>query len=91
MPDRITRERLDAVLAAVVDGHEVLRCRFDRDAMALVAQPKTDILSEVWVSGELVTAVAEQTLGVLASLDPRPADCSRRCGCANPTGPVFWC
>lgn len=87
LPDRITRERLDAVLAAVVDGHEVLRCRFDRDAMALVAQPKTDILSEVWVSGELVTAVAEQTLGALASLDPQAGRLLSAVWLREPDGP----
>lgn len=71
LPDTITREGLDALLDAVIDGHEVLRCRLDRDAMTLVAQPKGDILSEVWVSGELVNDVAKQTLGAMDSLDPQ--------------------
>jgi mycobactin peptide synthetase MbtF len=71
LPDTITREGLDALLDAVIDGHEVLRCRLDRDAMTLVAQPKGDILSEVWVGGELVNDVAKQTLGAMDSLDPQ--------------------
>ncbi len=71
LPDTITREGLDALLGAVIDGHEVLRCRLDRDAMMLVAQPKPDILSEVWVSGDLVDDVAKQTLGAVESLDPQ--------------------
>jgi mycobactin peptide synthetase MbtF len=36
-----------------------------------VPQPKTDILSEAWTGGDLVTDVAEQTLAALASLDPQ--------------------
>ncbi len=71
LPDTITREGLDALLGAVIDGHEALRCRLDRDAMKLVAQPKADILSEVWTSGELVNDVAKQTLAATESLDPQ--------------------
>jgi mycobactin peptide synthetase MbtF len=70
LPDGVTREDLDALLGAVIDGHEVLRSRLDRDAMTLVAQPKTAILREVRASGELAGNVAEQTLGALESLDP---------------------
>ncbi|WP_207569151.1 non-ribosomal peptide synthetase [Mycobacterium decipiens] len=70
LPAGITREGLNAALDAVIVGHEVLRCRLDRDAMALVPQAKTDILSEAWVSGDLVSDVAEQTSRSLASLDP---------------------
>jgi mycobactin peptide synthetase MbtF len=71
LPDMITREGLDALLGAILDGHEVLRCRLDRDAMMLVAQPKTDILSEVWVRGEMVGDVAKVTFEALESLDPQ--------------------
>jgi mycobactin peptide synthetase MbtF len=71
LPDTITREGLDALLRAVIDGHEVLRCRLDRDAMTLVAQPKADILSEVRVGGGLVSDVAKQTLDALENLDPQ--------------------
>ncbi len=61
LPDTITREGLDALLRAIIDGHEVLRCRLDRDAMTLVAQPKADILSEVWVGGELAATLPSET------------------------------
>jgi mycobactin peptide synthetase MbtF len=71
LPDTITREGLDALLGAILDGHEVLRCRLDRDAMMLVAQPKTVILSEVWVGGETVSDVAKVTFEALESLDPQ--------------------
>ncbi len=71
LPNTITREGLEALLGAVVDGHEILRCLLDRDAMTLVAQPKADILSEARVSGDLVDAVAKHTLGATEGLDPQ--------------------
>ncbi|WP_324680971.1 amino acid adenylation domain-containing protein [Mycobacterium sp. 663a-19] len=71
LPDTITREGLDALLGAVIEGHEVLRCRLDRDAMTLVAQPKPDILGEVRVHGDLVDAVADRARDALESLDPQ--------------------
>ena len=70
LPGTITRDGLDALLGAVVDGHEVLRCRLDRDAMTLVAQPQTDILREAWPSGALVDDVAAQTRAAVEDLDP---------------------
>ncbi|MGA7052192.1 MAG: amino acid adenylation domain-containing protein, partial [Mycobacterium sp.] len=71
LPDVITRQGLDALLGAILDGHEVLRCRLDRDAMTLVAQPKTDIVTEVRVVGEMVNDVAKVTFEALESLDPQ--------------------
>ncbi|OBA74491.1 non-ribosomal peptide synthetase [Mycobacterium sp. 1554424.7] len=71
LPDTITRDGLDALLRAIVDGHEVLRCRLDRDAMTLVAQPKTDILSEAWVGGEPANDVAKHVLEAVEGLDPQ--------------------
>ncbi len=71
LPNTINREGLEALLGAVVDGHEILRCRLDRDAMTLVAQPKAGILSEARVSGDLVDAVAKHTLGATEGLDPQ--------------------
>jgi mycobactin peptide synthetase MbtF len=87
LPDTITREGLDALLGAVIDGHEVLRCRLDRDAMTLVAQPKTDILSEAWVSGEPVNDVAKQTLGATESLDPQAGRLLSAVWLREPDGP----
>ncbi|OBK44935.1 non-ribosomal peptide synthetase [Mycobacterium sp. 1081908.1] len=71
LPDTITRDGLQALLRAVIDAHEVLRCRLDRDAMTLVAQPEVDILSEAWVSGEPTNDVAKHVLTALESLDPQ--------------------
>jgi mycobactin peptide synthetase MbtF len=87
LPDTITREGLDALLCAVIDGHETLRCRLDRDAMTLVAQPKTDILSEMCVSGELVNDVAKQTLDALESLDPEAGRLLSAVWLREPDGP----
>jgi mycobactin peptide synthetase MbtF len=87
LPDTITREGLDALLRAVIDGHEVLRCRLDRDAMTLVAQPKTDILSEVWVSAEPVDDVAKRVLEALESLDPRAGRLLSAAWLREPEGP----
>ncbi|OBI45095.1 non-ribosomal peptide synthetase [Mycobacterium sp. E796] len=71
LPDTITRDGLEALLRAVIDGHEVLRCRLDRDAMTLVAQPNVDILGEAWVSGEPTNDVAKHVLEAVESLDPQ--------------------
>ncbi|ORW20051.1 non-ribosomal peptide synthetase [Mycobacterium palustre] len=70
LPDTVTREGLRALLGAVIDGHEVLRCRLDRDAMTLVAQPKTNVLTEAQVGGELVVEVAAHTRRAVEGLDP---------------------
>ncbi|ORW97377.1 non-ribosomal peptide synthetase [Mycobacterium sp. IEC1808] len=70
LPDTITRDGLAALLRAVIDGHEVLRCRLDRDAMTLVAQPNVDILTEAWVGGEPANDVAKHVLEAVESLDP---------------------
>ena len=87
LPNTITREGLDALLCAVVDGHEMLRCRLDRAAMTLVAQPKSDILSEVWVGGDLVDDVAKQTLDALESLDPQTGRLLSAVWLREPSGP----
>lgn len=87
LPDTITRERLEALLGAVVDGHEVLHCRLDRDAMMLVPQPKTEILGVVRTSGEQVTDVAEQTLAAVANLDPEAGRLISAVWLREPDGP----
>ena len=87
LPETITREGLDSLLGVVVDGHQVLRCRLDRDAMTLVAQPKTDIVREVWVTGELVNDVAKQTLEALESLDPEAGRLLSAVWLREPEGP----
>lgn len=87
LPDTITREGLDALLGAVIDGHEVLRCRLDRDAMTLAAVPKADILTEVWVSGDLVNDVAKQILAALDGLDPQSGQLLSAVWLREPDGP----
>ncbi len=71
LPNTISREGLEAVLDAVVDGHEVLRCRLDRDAMTFVAQPKTAILSEERVGADPVDDVARHVRAAIEGLDPQ--------------------
>jgi mycobactin peptide synthetase MbtF len=71
LPDTITRDGLEALLRSVVDGHEVLRCRLDRDAMTLVAQPEVAILSEAWVSGEPTGDVTKHVHEAVQRLDPQ--------------------
>lgn len=70
LPEAITRQGLDALLSAVVDGHEVLRCRLDRGAMALVPQPKSGLLAEAWAEGDLIDEVAKEVLNATEGLDP---------------------
>ncbi|BBY30722.1 non-ribosomal peptide synthetase [Mycolicibacterium sediminis] len=71
LPDGITREHLDAMLRAVVDGHPVLRSRLDPDTMTLMPRAATDVLREVIVEGGMAAAVTEQTRDAVERLDPR--------------------
>jgi mycobactin peptide synthetase MbtF len=87
LPSTITRDGLEALLCAVIDGHEMLRCRLDRDAMTLVAQPKAEILSEVWVSDDLFNEVAKQALDALESLDPQTGRVLSAVWLREPDGP----
>jgi mycobactin peptide synthetase MbtF len=70
LPDGVTGEQLRAVLAAIVDGHEVLRSRLDRASMTLHPAPPRDFLTEITVSGELQAAVAAETGRAIDSIDP---------------------
>ncbi|OMB99920.1 non-ribosomal peptide synthetase [Mycobacterium sp. NS-7484] len=60
LPAGITRAHLEALLQNVIDGHEVLRSRLDRDTLTLVAHSPGEVLSEASGSGDLDAAVAEQ-------------------------------
>ncbi|CAN5718096.1 mycobactin non-ribosomal peptide synthetase MbtF [soil metagenome] len=71
LPAGITADALRALLRAVIDGHEVLRCRLDRDTMTLVPDADPPALQEVAVTGDLTAAVAEHTRASLESLDPQ--------------------
>ena len=70
LPGGITREHIVALLRNVIDGHEVLRSRLDRETMTFVAHPVAEVLTEVAVTGEMVAAVAEHTRGSVERLDP---------------------
>ena len=71
LPDGISRHQLQTLLRSVIQGHEVLRSRLDRDTLTLVENENpTDILTEVVVTDELTAAVAEQSRMALESLDP---------------------
>jgi mycobactin peptide synthetase MbtF len=70
LPDGITTEQVRTLLQTVVDGHEVLRSRLDRDAMTLVEHDATVNITEAAVTGELADVVAEQSRRSLDRLDP---------------------
>ncbi|GLE51220.1 amino acid adenylation domain-containing protein [Mycobacterium montefiorense] len=74
LPDDITREQLDAALASIVAGHEVLRARLDRATMTLVPAPATETLgelvNEVAVSDDLQAVVPEYVTEAVDRLDP---------------------
>ncbi|MHA7649305.1 amino acid adenylation domain-containing protein [Mycobacterium sp. ML4] len=87
LPASITREALEAVLDAVIEAHEVLRCRLDLDAMALLPQPERSVLREASISGELVSEVAEHTRKSLAYMDPQAGRLLSAVWLREPAGP----
>ncbi|WP_305853342.1 amino acid adenylation domain-containing protein [Mycolicibacterium sp. YH-1] len=70
LPDGITRAQLDALLRNVIDGHEVLRSRLDRDTMTLVGHVNEAVLSEAIVSGDLIGAVSKHAAESVERLNP---------------------
>jgi mycobactin peptide synthetase MbtF len=70
LPDGITCEQLETLLQTVIDGHEVLRSRLDRDAMTLVEHDGTVGITEAAVTGDLTEAVAEEARKSVDRLDP---------------------
>ncbi|MGV0805658.1 amino acid adenylation domain-containing protein [Mycolicibacterium setense] len=71
LPPGITRAQLEALLRNVIDGHEVLRTRLDRDTLALVTDAPRDVLSEATGSGDLNSAVAEHAELSVQRMDPQ--------------------
>ncbi|MGV0739636.1 amino acid adenylation domain-containing protein [Mycobacterium syngnathidarum] len=71
LPADIIRPHLEALLRNVIDGHEVLRTRLDRDAGALVAHTPGEVLSEATGAGDLNAAVAEQAELSVQRMDPQ--------------------
>ncbi|MBE1549019.1 mycobactin peptide synthetase MbtF [Mycobacterium sp. OAS707] len=70
LPPGVTREQLETLLQNVIDGHEVLRSRLDRDTMTLVAHDGTVALVEAAVTGDLTETVAEVARQSVDRLDP---------------------
>jgi mycobactin peptide synthetase MbtF len=70
LPDNVSREQLEAALATIVSGHEVLRSRVDRATMTLVPAPVGEILEEVPVTGDLRGEVAPHVARAVDRLDP---------------------
>jgi mycobactin peptide synthetase MbtF len=71
LPDGATAERLQALLDALLAGHEVLRSRLDRATMTLQPGDRGRIpLTEVQTAVDVAAAVGEQTLIALDELDP---------------------
>ncbi len=71
LPAGITRADLDRMLEAVVNGHEVLRSRLDIETMTLVEHDPAGFLTEVWVEGDMLDAVAEHSAHAVERLDPQ--------------------
>lgn len=73
LPETLRREQLDAALASIIEGHEVLRTRVDRSTMTLVPVPAVDIadtVKEVEVAGDLAAAVPAHVAEAVDRLDP---------------------
>lgn len=71
LPDGVGREQLDAALASIIAGHEVLRTRLDRAAMTLVPAEVTEtLIDEVAVLDDLQAVVPGHVAGALDRLDP---------------------
>ncbi|WP_166905373.1 non-ribosomal peptide synthetase [Mycobacterium sp. DL440] len=71
LPAGITRAQLEALLRNVIDGHEVLRTRLDRETLTLVPHTPGEVLAEATGSGDLNAAVAEQADLSVQRLDPQ--------------------
>ncbi|BBY25553.1 non-ribosomal peptide synthetase [Mycobacterium stomatepiae] len=71
LPDDVSREQLDAALAGIIAGHEVLRTRLDRAAMTLVpAEPTETLIDEVSAPEDLRAVVPEHVAAAVDRLDP---------------------
>lgn len=70
LPAGVGREQLDAALARIVDGHEVLRTRLDRATMTLVPAEPAEFLTEVAVTDDLRAVVPGHVAQAVDRLDP---------------------
>ncbi|BBX24958.1 non-ribosomal peptide synthetase [Mycolicibacterium alvei] len=71
LPAGITRAQLEGLLRNVIDGHEMLRTRLDRETLTLAPHAPADVLWEANRSGDLDAAVAEQADFSVQRLDPQ--------------------
>lgn len=77
LPETLRREQLDAAVASIIEGHEVLCTRVDRAAMTLVPVPAADIVDvvkEVEVVGDLAATVPAHVAEAVDRLNP---ECGR--------------
>jgi mycobactin peptide synthetase MbtF len=86
LPDGVTGEQLRVALAAIVDGHEVLRSRLDRASMTLHPDEPREFLTEITISGELQAAVAAETGRAIESIDPERGKLVAAAWLRPPTG-----
>ncbi|OBH96607.1 non-ribosomal peptide synthetase [Mycobacterium sp. E2733] len=71
LPDHITREQLDAALAGILAGHEVLRARLDRPTMTLIPTGAPGLrLIEIAAADDLHAAVPDHVARAVDRLDP---------------------
>lgn len=73
LPEALRREQLDAAVASIIEGHEVLHTRVDRSSMTLVPVPAADIVDvvkEVEVVGDLAAVVPAHVAEAVDRLDP---------------------
>lgn len=89
LPTAVTREQLDAALAAIVNGHEVLRARLDRTAMTLVPTPHTGavLLDEVAVCDDLQAVIPAHAARAVDRLDPERGTMLAAVWLRPPAGP----
>ncbi|MBV8788367.1 MAG: amino acid adenylation domain-containing protein [Mycobacterium sp.] len=87
LPDNVTREQLDAALASIVNGHEVLRSRLDRATMTLVPASVGEIVEEVAVADDLRAVVAPHVARAVGRLDPEAGTLLAAAWLRPPTGP----
>ncbi|OBF11846.1 non-ribosomal peptide synthetase [Mycobacterium sp. ACS4331] len=87
LPPGTTGEQLRASLAAIVDGHEILRSRLDLDTMCFVPHQPGEVLDEVTVTGDLVAAATEYTRRSVESLNPQRGRMLAAVWLREPDGP----
>ena len=91
LPDDVSREQLDAALASIVAGHEVLRARLDRATMTLVPARTTELLgeiiNEVAVCDDLQAVIPGYVTAAVDRLDPERGALLAAVWLRPPTGP----